>query len=145
MASVLPILIFKSFSLQKSTKQFSNCCKSLGEGAIRTRSSAKESKNSYNDAIVYARLFVPSMLCFLKYACTKGNTLSKNSINNSGEAPSPCLTPKLVKNSKKSPVLASMLIPVDYTYMFYIICTSSAGMFKLFTNAVHNFIRFILS
>jgi hypothetical protein len=98
MASVLPILIVKSFSIQNSTKQFSNCYKSPGDGAMRTISSAKESKNNCKDAIVYARRLDPSMLCFLKYACTNGNTLSKNKMNNSGEVPSPCFTPKLAKN-----------------------------------------------
>lgn len=145
MASVLPIFIVKSFTLQKSTKQSSNCYNSPGEGAIRTRSSANESKNNCRDAIVYARRFVPSVLCLSKYACTNGNTLSKNKMNNSGEAPSPCFTPKLAKNSKKSPVLASKLIPVDYTYILRMIWTSSSGMFRLATNASHNFARFILS
>ena len=60
-----------------------------------------------------------------------GKTLSKNNINNSGDAPSPCFTPKFAINSKKSPVLASMLIPVDYTYMFLIIYTSASGMLRL--------------
>ena len=98
MASVLPILIVKSFNLQKSAKQLSNCYKSPGEGAIRTRSSAKESKNNCSDVIVYARRFDPSMLCYLKYAYTNGKILSKNKMNNSGEAPSPYFTPKLAKN-----------------------------------------------
>jgi hypothetical protein len=66
MASVLPILIVKSFYIQKSTKQFSNCYKSLGDGAMRTISSANESMNNFKDAIVYARRLDPSMLCFLK-------------------------------------------------------------------------------
>ena len=56
MASVLPIFIVKSFTLQKATKQSSNCYNSPGEGAIRTRSSANESKNNCRDAIVYARV-----------------------------------------------------------------------------------------
>jgi hypothetical protein len=52
MALVLPMLISRSFKLQKRAKQFNSNCSSYGDGAIRTKSSAKASINSYNDAIV---------------------------------------------------------------------------------------------
>lgn len=99
MAFVLPMFISRSFSLQNYTKQFKRSYSSIGDGAIRTTSSAKESKNNYNDAIVYACLLVLSMLHVLKYYSIYGYTRSKNSRNNSGDAPSPCLTPKFAKNS----------------------------------------------
>jgi hypothetical protein len=52
MAFVLSILMSRSFDLQKRAKQFNNNYSSWGEGAIRTKSSAKASMNNYNDAIV---------------------------------------------------------------------------------------------
>jgi hypothetical protein len=62
MALVLPMFISRSFSLQNLTKQFIRSYSSIGDGAIRTKSSAKASKNNYNDAIVYACLLVLSIL-----------------------------------------------------------------------------------
>ena len=53
-ASVLPTFIYSEFSSQKLLKQFSRLYSSPAEGAIRTTSSAKASKNNYMDAIVYA-------------------------------------------------------------------------------------------
>ena len=64
MAYVLSILIDKSFYWQKIAKQSRSSYNSTGEGAIRTKSSAKASKKSCKDAIVYARLFYP---CILRY------------------------------------------------------------------------------
>jgi hypothetical protein len=61
-ACVLDIFMCRSFSTQKFAKQSISCYKSAGEGEIRTKSSAKASKNSYNDAIVYFVLLLPSML-----------------------------------------------------------------------------------
>ena len=55
----------KSFSAQNYTKQSISSCNSVGDGASRTKSSAKISKNIYIDAIVYARLLLPGILCFL--------------------------------------------------------------------------------
>jgi hypothetical protein len=63
MAFVLSIFISKSLDLQKRVKQFNNNYNSWGEGAIRTKSSAKASMNNYNDAIVYSYLF---LLCILR-------------------------------------------------------------------------------
>jgi hypothetical protein len=57
--------MLRSFSLQKVEKEFSNSFNSDGEGAMRTTSSAKANKNSYSDAIVYARLVRLCTLCIL--------------------------------------------------------------------------------
>ena len=135
----------RSFSTQKFAKQSISCYKSAGEGAIRTKSSAKASKNSYNDAIVYFLLLLPSMLHRWKYASIYGYTLSKNSVNSSGEAPSPYFTPRFARNSSKSPESSSTQMPFDYMYIFLIIYTRSAGRFKHLTNTSHNFSRLILS
>ena len=52
--SVLDIFITSKFSSQNVLKQFNKHYNSFGEGANRTISSAKASKNNCNDAIVYA-------------------------------------------------------------------------------------------
>jgi hypothetical protein len=57
----------------------------------------------------------------------------------------PYFTPKFAKNSNNSPESSSTLTPFEYTYMFLIICTRSAGTFKQFTNTSHNFSRLMLS
>jgi hypothetical protein len=62
-ASVFDILISNAFSSQKVLKQFITHYNSSGEGASRTTSSAKASKNNYNDAIVYARRLSVLVLC----------------------------------------------------------------------------------
>jgi hypothetical protein len=85
------------------------------------------------------------MLLRLKYSNTYGYTRSKNNVNNSGEAPSPYLTPKFAKNSNNSPDISSTHTPFDYTYIFLIIYTKSVGIFKHLTNTSHNFSRFTLS
>ena len=41
------------FLSQKRIKQFNRSYSSIGEGAMRTKSSAKASKNNYREAIVY--------------------------------------------------------------------------------------------
>jgi hypothetical protein len=46
MALVLPMFISREFYLQKRIKQFINSYSSKGEGAIRTKSSAKASRNN---------------------------------------------------------------------------------------------------
>ena len=112
-ACVFSILIFRSFAWQKVAKQSSNNYNSDGEGAIRTKSSAKASKNNYSDAIVYALRLLPSMLHLLKYSRMWGYTLSKNSVNSSGDAPSPYFTPRFARNSSKSPESSSTHIPLD--------------------------------
>jgi len=61
-AFVLPMLISRLLVSQKRVKQFINSYNSMGDGAIRTKSSAKASKNNYRDAIVYACLLLLSML-----------------------------------------------------------------------------------
>lgn len=58
---------------------------------------------------------------------------------------SPYFTPKLAKNSNKSPDNSSTHIPLDYTYIFLIIFTKSGGMFKHPTSAFQSFSRLILS
>ena len=65
MAFVFLTFVCKSFSLQNCTKQSIRSCNSVGEGASRTKSSAKDSKNINTDANVYARLLLPCILCFL--------------------------------------------------------------------------------
>ena len=94
---------------------------------------------------MYTLLLQPSMCWRSKYSSMYGNTRSKNSVNNSGEALSPYLTPKFVKNSNNSPESSSTHTPLDYTYIFLIIYTRSAGRLRQFTNTSHNFSRFILS
>ena len=61
-AFVLPMFMSRSFSLQKRPKQFKRSYNSIGDGAIRTKSSAKASINNYSDAIVYACLLLWSTL-----------------------------------------------------------------------------------
>ncbi len=58
----------RPFSTQKTAKQFIRYYNSAGDGAIRTKSSAKASKNNYSEAIVYALRLLPSMLLLSKYA-----------------------------------------------------------------------------
>jgi hypothetical protein len=55
----------RSFSTQKTAKQLIRDYNSSEDGAIRTKSSAKASKNNYSDAIVYALRLLPSMLHLL--------------------------------------------------------------------------------
>ena len=103
----------RSFSTQKTAKQLIRDYNSVGDGAIRTKSSAKASKNNYSDAIVYALRLLPSMLHLLKYSRMWGYTLSKKSVNSSGDAPSPYFTPRFARNSSKSPESSSTHIPLD--------------------------------
>jgi hypothetical protein len=58
-ASVLDILISSALLSQKALKQFINPYNYSGDEASRTTSSANASKNNCNDAIVYARRFLP--------------------------------------------------------------------------------------
>ncbi len=55
------------------------------------------------------------------YASITGYTLSKNRVNNSGDAPSPYFTPKFAKNYNHSPEILSKHIPFESTYIFLII------------------------
>ena len=65
MALVFLTFTCRSFSVQNYTKQSISSYNSVGEGASSTKSSAKVSKNNYTDAIVYARLLLPGILCLL--------------------------------------------------------------------------------
>ena len=60
---VFSILMCRSFATQKEEKQSNSNYNSAGDGAIRTKSSAKASINNYNDAIVYA---LRLLLCMLR-------------------------------------------------------------------------------
>jgi hypothetical protein len=113
MAKVFEILTCRSLSTQKTAKQLIRDYNSVGDGAIRTKSSAKASKNNYSDAIVYALRLLPSILHLLKYSRMWGYTLSKKSVNSSGDAPSPYFTPRFARNSSKSPESSSTHIPLD--------------------------------
>jgi hypothetical protein len=64
-AFVFFIFIVSAFSVQNETKQSVNNYNSAGLGAIRTRSSANDSKKIYNHAIVYALYCLPLTWCFL--------------------------------------------------------------------------------
>ena len=75
----------------------------------------------------------------------QGYTRSKNNVNSSGDALSPYFTPKFAKNSRKSPDSSSTHLPLDYTYIFFIILTKSGGIFKHSTSAFQSFSRLILS
>ncbi len=57
----------RSFSTQKTAKQFIRDYNSAGDGAIRTKLSSKASKNNYSDAIVYALRLLPSILHLVKH------------------------------------------------------------------------------
>jgi hypothetical protein len=61
-AYVFPMLMCRSLPTQKELKQSNSNYNSDGDGAIRTRSSAKASMNNYSDAIVYDLLLLPCML-----------------------------------------------------------------------------------
>ena len=74
-----------------------------------------------------------------------GYTRSKNKVNNSGDVPSPCFTPRFARNSNHVPKISSKQIPLDSTYIFLIIWIRSAGKFSPATNISHNLARFILS
>jgi len=65
MAFVFLAFIVKLLSVQNYTKQSVRRYNSPGEGASSTKSSANASKKIYNEAIVYARRLVPSILLFL--------------------------------------------------------------------------------
>ena len=65
MACVLSRFILSAFMLQNYSKIYTRFCNSSGDDAIRTISSAKDSRNNYSDAIVYACRFVLSILCSL--------------------------------------------------------------------------------
>jgi hypothetical protein len=121
MAFVLPMFISKSFKLQKRAKQFNSDYSSYGDGAIRTKSSAKASINNCSDAIVYSCLLLLSILRLIKYSNKKGYILSKNNKKSSGEAPSPCFTPMFYRNSYNLPVPLSLIMPLDYKYILRII------------------------
>ena len=62
-ASVFEILISSALLSQNSLKQFIKPYNYSGDGASRTTSSAKASKNNCNDAIVYARRLLPFIAC----------------------------------------------------------------------------------
>lgn len=61
-ALVLVTFITSAFSVQNLTRQSVKLYNSKGLGAIRTKSSAKASKKSYKDAIVYALRLLPLLL-----------------------------------------------------------------------------------
>jgi hypothetical protein len=65
MALVFFTFTCKSFSLQNYTTQFIKSYNSLGEGASRTKSSAKVSRKICIDARVYARFLLPVILFYL--------------------------------------------------------------------------------
>jgi hypothetical protein len=65
MAYVLSVFIVKAFDSQNDTKRSTRNYSSSGDEAINTISSAKDNRNSYSDAIVYACrlvLFIPCVL-----------------------------------------------------------------------------------
>lgn len=62
-AYVLSRFILSAFYLQNYSNLLTRFYNSSGEEAISTTSSAKDSKNNYSDAIVYAYRFVLSILC----------------------------------------------------------------------------------
>jgi len=74
-----------------------------------------------------------------------GYTRSKNKVNNSGDAPSPCFTPRFARNSNHLPDISSKQIPLESTYIFLMIRTRSAGKFSPATSTSHNLARFTLS
>ena len=135
----------RSFSLQKRPKQFKRSYNSIGDGAIRTKSSAKASMKNYSDAIVYACLLLWSMLHVLQYYNRYGYTRSKNIRKSSGEAPSPCFIPIFAKNSYTLPVYQSVIIPLDCKYIFRIIVISATGMLSSSPITYHNFSLFMES
>ena len=92
---VLPILINREFVLQKVDIRSSRPYSSYGDGASKTRSSAYASMKSCKEAIVYAVLLAWHVPLAAKYDSRYGYILSKNRMNSSGEAPSPCFTPIL--------------------------------------------------
>ena len=70
---------------------------------------------------------------------------SKNSVNSSGDVPSPYFTPMLIIKSYISPVTSSIIIPFDFRYIFLIILISSDGICSPSVKTYHNFLRLILS
>jgi hypothetical protein len=61
------------------------------------------------------------------------------------DVPSPCFTPIFDKNSYKVLLALSTTIPVDFTYMFYMICMSYGGKCSTITKAYQSFCLSILS
>lgn len=74
-----------------------------------------------------------------------GYTLSKNSKNNSGDAPSPYLTPMFYRNVYIVFVPLSKIIPLDCTYILRIICIRSRGISNSSPITFHNLALFIES
>lgn len=66
-------------------------------------------------------------------------TLSKNSTNNSGDAPSPYFTPIFERNWTILPSVSFPKVPVDPMYMFLISYTRSCGRSSSFVSTSHNF------
>jgi hypothetical protein len=64
-AFVFLTLTVSAFSAQNYTRQSVSAYNSLGLGAMRTRSSAKASKNNCSEAIVYALRLLPFILRYL--------------------------------------------------------------------------------
>ncbi len=60
-------------------------------------------------------LYVYYRLCYIYYSTLEcGDTpYQKNSVNSSGDAPSPYFTPRFARNSSKSPESSSTHIPLD--------------------------------
>jgi hypothetical protein len=121
MTFVFSVLITRPLAIQNYSKHDSNNYNSGKPPAINATSSAYASIKSCSDAIVYMYLLLLSTFKLLKYYIMYGYTLSKNKVNNSGEVPSPYLTPMFAKNLKTLSLLTSCNIPLESTYIFIII------------------------
>jgi hypothetical protein len=66
-------------------------------------------------------------------------------VNNLHDVPSPYFTPLLAIYLCIIPVTLSTTVPLDYTYIFYIIRISYSGNFKSSTIAYHSFFLSMLS
>jgi hypothetical protein len=80
-----------------------------------------------------------------KYSSKYGYNLSKNRINSSGEAPSPCFTPILAIYSYIVFRSLSLTTHLLLTYMLRIIYTNLSGNDSSDTNAYHSYSRLIES
>lgn len=120
--SVLAVLITRSFYLQNVAKTETSFYSYSTWGAISTISSAKASINKFKDATTYSLHLARVYVFYTIHASMNAYTRSKNKINNSGLAPSPCLTPLSAENVMDSEVVvAGDRMPWLAKYIFFTI------------------------
>jgi len=136
MALVLVTFIFSPFELQNDINIFSICYNPSALGETRTASSANARRKIDKVAISKNIRCYFSTFYYSRYYNRAGYTWSNSILNNSGDAPSPYLTPVLA--SKLVYYYPSMqILPLFWTYMFRMIWTRSYGIPSLVAISSH--------